>query len=62
MIRLRDLEKHMRQEGCALLRQGSSHAIWWNPENQKRTSVPRHRELPLTTAKAICRQLEIPLI
>ncbi|MGI8694976.1 MAG: type II toxin-antitoxin system HicA family toxin [Geodermatophilaceae bacterium] len=62
MIRRRDLERHLQHEGCELLPEGGRHAIWWNPANQKRTSLPRHRELPLTTAKAICAQPEVRAI
>jgi predicted RNA binding protein YcfA (HicA-like mRNA interferase family) len=62
MIRLRDLERHLRDHGCELLREGGKHTIWWHPESQQRTSVPRHRELPTTTARAICSQLGIESI
>jgi mRNA interferase HicA len=62
VIRLRDLERHLRQHGCELFREGARHSIWWNPANQSRTSVPRHRELPATTAKAICGQLGVAAI
>lgn len=62
MIKLADLERHLRAHGCELLREGGRHTIWWNPKNQRRTSVPRHRELPATTAKAICAQLGIDTI
>ncbi|WP_408655960.1 type II toxin-antitoxin system HicA family toxin [Jatrophihabitans sp.] len=62
LIRLRDLERHLQRHGCELLRQGGRHAIWWNPVSQRRSSVPRHREIPVTTAKAICAQLGVDSI
>jgi mRNA interferase HicA len=62
VIKPLDLGRHLRAHGCELLREGGRHAIWWNPENQKRASVPRHRQLPATTAKAICVQLGINTI
>ena len=62
MIKLLDLERPLRAHDCELLRQGGRHAIWWNPANQRRASVPRHRELPATTAKAICAQLGIDTV
>lgn len=58
-MKLADLERHLRQQGCVLHRQGGSHAIWRNPAKHKLTSVPRHREVKETTARAIFRQLEI---
>jgi predicted RNA binding protein YcfA (HicA-like mRNA interferase family) len=62
MIRLRDLERHLRQHGCGLLREGGRHSIWLCEGTGQRTSVPRHRELPRTTAREICKQLGIPPI
>lgn len=60
MTKLRDLERHLRAHGCEIRREGGRHTIWENPANGSRTSVPRHRELPRTTARAICEQLSIP--
>ncbi|MCA1710006.1 MAG: type II toxin-antitoxin system HicA family toxin [Actinobacteria bacterium] len=59
---LLSLERHLRFHGCELARQGAKHAIWLNQETGKRTSVPRHRELPVPTARAICDQLGVPRI
>jgi len=42
-------------------RQGGAHAIWINSMNAKIASVPRHREIKENTARAICKQLEVPL-
>ncbi|MGO9464272.1 MAG: type II toxin-antitoxin system HicA family toxin [Isosphaeraceae bacterium] len=56
----RDLIRHLRSHGCVLAREGSDHSIWENPANGRRSAVPRHRELPNPTARAICRQLGIP--
>lgn len=58
VISKRDLERHLQRHGCELLRQGSRHEVWWN-RSTTRTSVPRHREIPLPTARAICRQLGV---
>jgi mRNA interferase HicA len=60
VTRLRDLERHLRACGCELLREGAKHPVWHNAETKKRTTVPRHREIPRTTARAICRQLGVP--
>jgi mRNA interferase HicA len=54
-----DLIKHLREEGCVLVREGKAHSVWENPSNGNRTTVPRHREISEYTARAICRQLGI---
>ena len=54
-----DLERHLREQGCVLYREGSGHSIWLNPSLRKIASVPRHREIKDGTVRAICRQLEI---
>ena len=60
-MKLADLERHLRSQGCELFREGSKHSIWWNSAKRKTTSVPRHREVKEFTARAICRQLEVPV-
>lgn len=60
-MKLKELERHLRAHGCALGREGGRHTIWVNPAKHKITSVPRHREIKENTARAICKQLEIPL-
>jgi predicted RNA binding protein YcfA (HicA-like mRNA interferase family) len=60
VTKLRDLERHLRASGCEPLREGAKHAIWHTPAAKRRTSVPRHVEIPRTTARAICRQLDVP--
>ncbi|MGA7394776.1 MAG: type II toxin-antitoxin system HicA family toxin [Terrimicrobiaceae bacterium] len=58
-MKLRDLERHLREQGCVLFREGGSHSVWLNPSARKISSVPRHREIKEGTVRAICRQLEI---
>ena len=60
-MKLVALERHLRRQGCAFDREGGSHTIWRNEAARKLASVPRHREIKERTARAICRQLEIPL-
>jgi predicted RNA binding protein YcfA (HicA-like mRNA interferase family) len=59
-MKRRDLVRHLSYYGCKLVREGGGHSIWENPDNKRRTSVPRHREVPEFTAIRICKQLEIP--
>jgi mRNA interferase HicA len=47
-MRRRDLLQHLRQHGCHFVREGGEHSIWENPTTNRRTSIPRHREIPNT--------------
>jgi predicted RNA binding protein YcfA (HicA-like mRNA interferase family) len=59
-MKLAELERHLRHQGCVLYREGGAHSIWLNPTLHKIASVPRHREIKEGTVRAICKQLEIP--
>jgi mRNA interferase HicA len=59
VVKRRDLIRHLEGHGCRLARQGASHEIWISAEG-RRSTVPRHREIPRGTVNAICRQLGIP--
>ena len=54
-MKRRDLIRHLSLHGCILVREGGEHSIWENPANNRRTSVPRHREIPEFTAMRICK-------
>ncbi|MCK6632117.1 MAG: type II toxin-antitoxin system HicA family toxin [Fimbriimonadaceae bacterium] len=55
-----EIERHLRNAGCVLDRQGAKHAIWLNPENDARAAVPRHSEIRRNTARRICDDLGVP--
>ncbi len=59
-MKLADLERHLRRQGCVLKREGGAHTIWENPRNRTWTAVPRHREIKEHLFRRICKQLEIP--
>jgi len=59
-MKRRDLLLHLRQRGCQFVREGREHSIWENPATNRRTSIPRHREINDFTAGRICKQLGIP--
>ncbi|MGI8412414.1 MAG: type II toxin-antitoxin system HicA family toxin [Solirubrobacteraceae bacterium] len=59
-MRRRELERHLADHGCEVLREGSRHTIWRHPRSDLRAPVSRHREVPTGTARAICRQLAVP--
>ena len=59
-MKRRELIRHLANHGCHFVREGGDHSIWENPANGRRTSVPRHREIPDFTAQRICHRLGIP--
>ena len=54
------LLRHLRQNGCVFVREGSRHSWWLNPDQNKRSSVPRHTEIKDQLARKICKDLGIP--
>jgi mRNA interferase HicA len=59
-MRRKKLLKHLREQGCVFLREGSSHSWWSNPVRKLRSSVPRHNEINDNLARKICKDLGIP--
>lgn len=59
-MKRRILLKHIRRNGCELLREGAKHSIYYNLENRKTTSVPSHTEIVDKLAIKICKDLDIP--
>jgi len=55
-----ELLRHLKEQGCQLLREGTRHSIYFNPENRKTSTVPRHAEIANKLARKICKDLEIP--
>lgn len=56
-MKRRDLIRELVNAGCYLKRHGSSHDIYVNPNNGKKTPVPRHSEIKESLASLIRRQL-----
>ncbi len=56
------LIRFLKQNGCVLEREGGKHSVFYNPESNCSTTVPRHQEINTFTARGICRDLEIPVI
>ena len=57
-----DLLRHLREHGCALLREGGNHSWWHNPTQNRRSAVPRHNEINDYLARKICKDLGIPFV
>ena len=58
-MKRRDLEQHLRKQGCEMLREGARHSVFYNLANGATSSVPRHREINDYLARKICRDLKI---
>jgi mRNA interferase HicA len=54
-VKKRDLERHLAAHGCQLEREATKHELWQNSETGARSTVPRHRENKMPTARGICR-------
>jgi len=59
-MKRRDLISHLEAHGCEFVREGKEHTLYINRQMKRSTAVPRHREIPEGTARAICRALGIP--
>lgn len=57
-----DLLRHLREHGCELLREGGNHSWWHNPEQNRRSAVPRHTEINDYLARKICKDLGISFV
>jgi mRNA interferase HicA len=55
-----DLIRHLEANGCVLLREGAKHSVYYNPQAQRTSTVPRHKEIKNPTAVHICKQLSVP--
>ncbi len=59
-MKRRELVRHLVEQGCEFLREGSRHSVYLNPKESTTSTVPRHREIDDFLARKICRDLRIP--
>jgi mRNA interferase HicA len=60
-VKRRQLLRHLKASGCALLKEGAKHSRWINLADESRqATVPRHTEIDDQLARLICKQLGIP--
>jgi len=59
-MKRRDFVRHLRLQGCELLREGARHSWWTHPEQNRRSAVPRHSEINDNLIIKICKDLGIP--
>ena len=54
-----ELIRYLTAQGCELLREGGRHSWWCNPEQNKRSAIPRHVEIKNILANEICKDLGV---
>ena len=59
-MKRKELLKHLNENGCVFVREGGSHSWWMNPNQNRRSSIPRHTEIVDHLARKICKDLGIP--
>ena len=58
-MKRQDLIRHLESHGGRLLREGGKHSVYYNPENNQTSAIPRHREINEFLARKICQDLGI---
>ncbi len=56
-MKRRDLIRELKKIGCALIRHGTKHDWYQNPNTRVSQPVPRHREIKDVLAKRILKML-----
>ena len=59
-MKRRDLIRHLQQNGCELIREGSRHSWWGHTSKNTRSAVPRHNEIKEVMVRKICKDLQLP--
>ena len=59
-MKRRKLIRWLEAHGCELLREGGKHSWWHHPLLNKRSAVPRHREIDEHLARKICKDIGVP--
>ena len=58
-VKVNELVRYIKKQGCLLKRNGKEHDIWINPNTGGKSSIPRHssKEIPTGTVKSILKDL-----
>ncbi|MGH9780369.1 MAG: type II toxin-antitoxin system HicA family toxin [Candidatus Acidiferrales bacterium] len=59
-MKRRDLLSHLVEHGCQLVREGARHSVFYNPQKNATSTIPRHREINEFLARKICRDPGVP--
>jgi mRNA interferase HicA len=58
-VKRSELIRYLTAQGCELLREGGRHSWWHNPDQNKRSAIPRHAEVKDILANKICKDLGV---
>jgi mRNA interferase HicA len=58
-VKRSELIRYLTAQGCELLREVGRHSWWHNPEQNKRSAIPRHTEVKDILANKICKDLGV---
>ncbi|HEY4510657.1 MAG TPA: type II toxin-antitoxin system HicA family toxin [Candidatus Paceibacterota bacterium] len=61
-MKRRTFLRHLHEAGCFLLREGKRHSVFYHPNTNRSSTVPRHREINNFLAEKICKDLDVPTI
>ena len=53
---------YLTERGCYLVREGKKHSVYYNPESERSSTVPRHTEIVDILSYKICKDLGVPAI
>ncbi len=56
------LLKYLQSNGCVMVREGTRHSLFINPDNDKTAAVLRHLDINDYLAREICKELGIPKV
>jgi hypothetical protein len=56
-MKRQDPIRHIESYACRLLREGGKHSVYYNPENNQTSAIPRHREINGFLARKIAETL-----
>jgi len=59
-VKLRDLERHLLEQGARRVGEGANHTKWRGPAGAP-SVVPRHREIDFRLVRKVCRDLNIDI-
>lgn len=59
-MKLRDLERHLLEQGARRVGEGANHTKWRGPAGAP-SVVPRHREIDFRLVRKVCRDLNIDI-
>ena len=54
-----ELLKLLRRQGCEKIREGRRHSWWQDGKGERRSAIPRHREIDNFLARKICKDLGV---